>query len=164
MAHRIIADPRPIGESKTDKIRLIGRRRESIAIEPRQHNPVAQIPSGESTRHCSPTEGGAQTRKPPARHATHGKGPATTPRSPPCRSPRRINSRHHAKAQDIAGKVFRIGSGRHGQTMARDRSAYAGVYRVGWLAKCWPEKERPNLRTDRKVIFGLRKGLSGIKD
>jgi hypothetical protein len=26
MAHRIIADPRPIGESKTDKIRLIRRR------------------------------------------------------------------------------------------------------------------------------------------
>jgi hypothetical protein len=29
MAHRIIADPRPIGESKTDKIRLIGRRRKA---------------------------------------------------------------------------------------------------------------------------------------
>jgi hypothetical protein len=46
MAHRIIADPRPIGESKTDKIRLIRRRRKSIAIEPRQHDPVAQIPLG----------------------------------------------------------------------------------------------------------------------
>jgi hypothetical protein len=50
--------------------------------------PLPRAPSGESTRHYSPTEGGAQTRKPPARHATHGKGPATTPRSPPCRSPR----------------------------------------------------------------------------
>jgi hypothetical protein len=147
MAHRIIADPSAITESKTDKIGLIGWRRESITIEPRQHDPVAQIPLGRKHQALL-----AHRRRRPDPQAP---GPPRHPRQRPgnhtpalhhAGRPARINSRHHAKTQDIAGKVFRIGSGRHGQTMARDRSAYAGVYRVGWQAKCWqPGKGRLSL-------------------